>query len=402
MKPLLLAVLVIICPVARADDEGWVIEVEKEQEAVAQANEDAKAPGITPEAAAEIERQRQESLKKIETIADKRPENPAAQLAVSKSLASVEEAPRAIPYAERGLKLAESSGDPKLVREALLTGSEVYYKAGNYDLARARAQRILKDNPKDKDAMALYMQVKDRGTASSGSPRTGSAGGGAGAGAGLQYAGGGAAAMTAEAPRGPGVAMTSASSLEAQKQIALGWSRMKLDPADALKNFEAAVAADPKGAATRVERSKARLEAGDARGALQDANDAIALHSGFAGGYAARAEANRALGKAEAELLADYEAAAKLDGSFTEAYKTVLARGGATGGAGASEGNAANGGTDVGGHSTPSGPMSLLHRSTKSWGLFALIAALLAAAGAVAATGVLKRRRSGEDDSLPR
>lgn len=396
MKPLLFAVLVMISPVARADDDGWPSEVEKEQEAVAQANENAKAPGITPEAAAEIERQRQESLKKLETIADKRPDNPAANLAVSKSLASVEEAPRAIPYAEKGLKLAESSGDPKLVREALLTGSEVYYKAGNYDLARARAQRILKDNPKDKAALALYMQVKDRGTASSGAPRTGSTGGASGAAG--QNAGAGSATAAPQAPREPGVAMTSASSLEAQRQIALGWSRMKLDPGEALKNFEAAVAADPKGAATRAARSKARLEAGDAGGALRDASDAIALQPGFAGGYAARAEAERALGKAEVELLEDYEAAAKLDGSFTEAYKTALARSGASGGAGASEGGTAGGGPDV----VASGPLGLLQRPPKSWGLLALIASLLAAAGAAAAVVVLKRRRSGEDDSLPR
>jgi len=352
-----------------------------------------------PRTPAETERllkEKEVAVEHIASIADKRPDNPAAQLAVSKSLATVEEAPRAIPYAERGLKLAESSGDPKLVREALLTGSEVYYKAGNYDLARARAQRILKDNPRDKDALALYMQVKDRGTASSASPRTGSAGGGAGAAAGQQYAAGGSAATALEAPRGPSVAMTSASSLEAQKQIALGWSRMKLDPAAALKNFEAAVAADPQGAATRAARSKARLEAGDARGALQDANDAITLHAGFAGGYAARAEANRALGKAEAELLADYETASKLDGNFTEAYKTVLARSGT---AGAAAENATNG--NGAGASVPSGPMGLLQRSPKSWGLIGLIAAVFVG-GAIAMTAVLIRRRSGEDDSLPR
>lgn len=120
----------------------------------------------TPAETKSLQKEKETVIGQIAGIADKRPDNPAAQLAVGKSLASVEEAPRAIPYAERGLRLAEASGDKKMIREALLTGSEVFYKAGNYALARERAQRILKDNPKDKDALALYMQVKDRGAAS--------------------------------------------------------------------------------------------------------------------------------------------------------------------------------------------------------------------------------------------
>lgn len=346
----------------------------------------------------EAERLREEkagALKQIESIGNAEPKDVETQLEVSKSLASVSEAPRAVPYAERGLRLAETSGDPKMIREALLTGSEVYYKAGNYDLARARAERILKDNPKDKDALALYMQVKGRGAAASPAPKGGSAGSAAGGAAGRSAAG---EAAPAPAPAsGPGVAMTSASSLEAQKQIALGWSRITLDPAAALKNFEAAITADPKGAATRVQRSKARLQAGDARGALGDARDAIALQPGLGEAYAARAEAHRALGLAEADLLADYEEAARLDGRFTDAYKTLVIRTGAgeaaSGETGGDEGAAA---------SAPAGPLGLLERAPRYWGALAFLCAMLAAAAGIAVPLALKRRRSGGDGSLPR
>lgn len=395
MKSILFVALFLIGGIATADDEGWPGDVRKEQAQVERLARDAKVPGITPEAVAAIERQRQESLKKIETIADKRPDNPAAQLAVGKSLASVEEAPRAIPYAERGLRLAEASGDKTLVREALLTGSEVFYKAGNYALARERAQRILKDDPKDKDALALYMQVKDRGAAAPGAPSGGSAGSGGAGGPGGGYAGSGPGSTPGT--RGPDVALTDAAMLEAKKQIALGWSRIKLDPKAALKSFEAAITAAPRSAAVRVERSKARLAAGDAPGALGDSDDAIALDPRLADGYAARVEAKRALGMKEAELLADLETAAKLDPNLLEQYKAMKLRvdGPSADGAGEADGGTA-------GASAPDGPRPLVSRSAKGWGLLALVAVLSAALGGVVVPLVLKRRRSDEDGSLPR
>lgn len=397
MKNLLLSAFFVFSIAAHADDdEGWPIKVNAVEARITTITTQAQNPSNTAQQNAALQDERKEAVNQLAGIADKRPENPAANLAVSKSLASVAEAPRAVPYAERGLKLAETSGDKKMIREALLTGSEVYYKAGNYDLARARAERILKDNPKDKDAMALYMQVKGRGAA------TATSGGAAGQNAG-STSGTAAAAATQGATSGPGVAMTNTGSLEAQKQIALGWSRIKLDPAAALKNFEAAITADPKSAAVRVQRSKARREAGDAAGALGDANDAIGMQPDLGEAYAARAEANRALGRAEADLLADYEQAAKLDGRFTDAYKTVLTRVGATGGntaASTEEKKSGTGGSN--GVSVPAGPLGLLSRSPQYWGLFAFICAMLAAAGGIIVPPMLKKRRSGEDGSLPR
>lgn len=396
MKSLLIAVLLLFGIGIRAEDDGWAEDLRTNQSQAEKLGQEAKKPGLTREAAAEIAQRRQETVQKIATIADKRPENPAAQLAVGKSLASVEEAPRAIPYAERGLRLAEASGDRKMVREALLTGSEVFYKAGNYALARERAQRILKDDPKDKDALALYMQVKDRGAASAGVPGGGAAGGTSGAaGSGGGYAGSGPGSTPGT--RGPDVAMTDAAMLEAKKQIALGWSRIKLDPKAALKNFEAAITAAPRSAAVRVERSKARLAAGDAPGALGDSDDAIALDPRLADGFAARVEAKRALGMKEAELLADLEAAAKLDPGLAEQYKAMKLRvdGQSGSGAGAT-------GDGTAGASAPDGPRPLVSRSAKGWGLLALVALASAALGGVIVPLVLKRRRSDEDGSLPR
>ncbi len=384
MKPLIIAALLFVSA-GRAQDDGWAEDLRNDQQEVEQLARDAKVPGITPETASELERQRLESVKRIETIADNRPDNPAAQLAVGKSLASVEEAPRAIPYAERGLALAESSGDPKLVREALLTGSEVYAKAGRYDLARERAERVLKTNPRDKDALALYMQVKGRGAASAASPTGGKTAG--------AYGAAGSASAGAPAAAAPGAAMTSPASLEARKQIALGWSRIKLDPAAALKSFEAAITADPMNAAVRVQRSKARLAAGDFPGALGDSDDAIRMDPRLGEAYAARAEAKRALGRAEAELVTDYEAAANLDGRFAEAYKAVVTRLSASAEGGASASGPGDGSTAAG-LPPPGGPLGLLARSPKKWGLIALLCVLAALAGGLFAPLLLKRRRS--------
>lgn len=210
------------------------------------------------------------------------------------------------------------------------------------------------------------------------------------------------ASATQGATRGPGVAMTNAGSLDAQKQIALGWSRIKLDPAAALKNFEAAITADPKSAAVRVQRSRARREAGDAAGALGDANDAIRMQPDLGEAYAARAEADRSLGRAEADLLADYEAAAKLDGRFTDAYKTALIRSGAGDDAVAISKEKSTGKGGLAEASTPAGPLGLLERAPRYWGLFAFMFAMLAAAGGIIVPLMLKKKRSGEDGSLPR
>jgi len=391
MRFIAIALPILLIPLSAQSKRGGGLELDNATQAARNAA-DQLAKNPPPEEAARLQKEKAAAVEKIEGIANAEPKDTETQLEVSKSLASVEEAPRAIPYAERGLRLAEASGDKKMIREALLTGSEVFYKAGEYALARERAQRILHQNPKDKDALALYMQVKDRGAA--GAPSGGAKGSGGGAaGSGGGYAGSGPGSTPGT--RGPDVAMTDAAMLEAKKQIALGWSRIKLDPKAALKNFEAAITAAPRSAAVRVERSKARLAAGDAPGALGDSDDAIALDPRLADGFAARVEAKRALGMKEAELLADLEAAAKLDPGFAEQYKAMKLRVD-----GPSASAAAGGGTA--GASAPDGPRPLVSRSTQGWGLLALVALVSAALGGVIVPLLLKRRRSDEDGSPPR
>ena len=389
MKSSKLAIILLLIPGLAASRKG-----SHDLEAATQAARtvvDQLAQNPPPEEAARLRAEKAAAVEKIEGIANAEPRDAETQLAVGKSLASVEEAPRAVPFAERGLKLAEASGDKALIREALLTSSEVFFKTGDYALARERAQRVLKDDPKDKDALALYMQVKDRGAAAASSAGP-AAGGGASGSPGHVYGPG-----STPGTRGPDVTMTSASALEAQKQIALGWNRIKLDPAAAMKNFEAAITADPRSAAVRVQRSKARLSIGNAPGALGDSDDAIALDPRLADGYAARIAAKLALGIKEEELLADLQAAANLDARYAEEYRSIILRaGGSIPNAPSASGAAADAA------SAPSGPRALLTSSPKGWAMLALIVVLSAALGGVVVPLMLRRRRSDEDGSLPR
>jgi tetratricopeptide (TPR) repeat protein len=386
MKQFLLISLVVLVPLGAEAKRRR--DLEDLTRTARQADEKLRTnPNLTPEQRTEQQQIKSGAVEKIESIGNSEATDPQTQIDVSKSLVTVSEAPRAIPYAERGLALAEKSKDQKLVREALLASADVFYRTGNYDLSRQRAQRILRDNPKDKDAMMLYMQVKGRGAAAERAPVA--AGNPAGtAGGGSRPAESAAPSSSAAPPR---VAMTSASSRDAQRLINEGWGKMQLDAKEALKFFDRAVAADPQGASARVERAKARLASGDSAGSFADADAAVGLDSRNAEAYAARAEARRALGQAEAELLADYEAAAKLDGRFTQAFQDIVAklsRGStATGQAPASNANTA-------GRSAPDAPRGFLSNPLKTWGLLALLSALAAFVIGLVAPMLLKKNRS--------
>jgi tetratricopeptide (TPR) repeat protein len=156
----LLAVLLLLSAQIRAD--SWHEELGAAAASagkLSQARIDSK---ITPKAAEQLRQQQNAAVKQIETIADKYSTVPAAQLAVGRSLASINEAAQALVYVERGLALAKTSSDRKLIREALLTGAMVYEKAELYDLSREKAQLALKNDPNDNEAFAAYMMVKDR------------------------------------------------------------------------------------------------------------------------------------------------------------------------------------------------------------------------------------------------
>jgi len=353
------------------------------------ANDQLKKKDLTEEQRTEATKQKSTAVRDVETIAKEENDDPEIQLQAGKGLASVDEAPRAIPYAERGLALAEKSGDPKLIRTALLTGSEVYYKAGKYELAGERAQRILKENPNDRDAMALYMQVKGR-TSTPSNVKTGGSTAST-----PQPASGGTAAGQAPAAAVP---LSNAASLEAQRRVGLGWSSMALDRSAALKHFDAAVAADPRNASVHVERAKARLQVSDFKGALEDSAVAKYLDPRLGAAYAARAEALRGQGAPDAEVLWAYEQAAKLDGAFTEAYQTLLAKAASPASAGGSQ--AAKPGS-LGGPA-PAGSLITPPIMPGSKGFLVLIGLIAAVVVAAAACFFYLKRRSDEEGSRNR
>ncbi|PIR16017.1 MAG: hypothetical protein COV48_11230 [Elusimicrobia bacterium CG11_big_fil_rev_8_21_14_0_20_64_6] len=188
------------------------------------------------------------------------------------------------------------------------------------------------------------------------------------------------------------------SRLEAKRQIELGWSLLKVDSATAFEHFEAAITADPLRASVRVQRSKARLAAGNAPGALGDARDAISMEPTLGEAYAARAEANRALGRSNIDLQADYKIAAKHDPRFLGAYKALVPPDEWIEPP-ANESVKKYPGDDAKDSKKPRGAPT---RAPREWGLLAVVAAVSALLGAAGAGAAFRRRRSGEEGSLPR
>lgn len=365
------------------DDDGFARQVGEVTEQHEQTEKQIAATPAGPQREA-LERENQARAGQVDDVVDSCPNCPATLTAAVGMAMSERNPGKAQGLADRAVDAAErAKKDPrktdKLVN-ALNTRGALLVKSGEYDRARADAEYALKIRPGDKNALALLHMTSGRGKSSPGTA-TPPAGGRA-AQAPAPNFGEAAAATPAQA-----VAMTSPASLEARKQIALGWSRLSLDPAAALKSFEAAITADPLSAAVRVQRSKARLAAGDAPGALGDAEDAVRMEPRLGEAYAARAEAKRALGRSDAELLSDYETASGLDARFTEAYKAVSAR--------LASGSAA--GAQADGSNTDPGPAEDGFRGwramPKNRRLMTSVLVLAAAAGGLLAFLLLKRRR---------
>lgn len=107
------------------------------------------------------------------------------------------------------------------------------------------------------------------------------------------------------------------------------WGMLALPCGAAAAPVSASTAAAPTPVPTpapgSVESSQIRLEAGDAAGALADAELVIAKGGG-AEAFAARADAKRALGRPYEEVLADYALAAKLDPRHIVKYDGFMAQ----------------------------------------------------------------------------
>jgi tetratricopeptide (TPR) repeat protein len=278
------------------------------------------SPTATP---AEKQRAAQTFKDSVNTIVQAGQDNPTdtnAQLAVGKALVSVKESKRAIPFAENAVNLAKRNGDKKTLVAALGVSADAYGKSGDYALATERARQALDLDPTDAGARFLYSTYKDRSTA--GADSLGAAAPAPAAAPASATGGSPAGATPAPAAAAPASGMTDAKSLTATKALSEGERMLALDPKKALEKFDEAVKAAPKDPRVLAARAQARLAAGDAAGALEDAQASVAAGGGGAS-FAVRAEAEKALKRPGPETRAEHlkristEAAAmRQDGSW--------------------------------------------------------------------------------------
>ncbi|MDX6771070.1 MAG: hypothetical protein SF051_16180 [Elusimicrobiota bacterium] len=365
-----LPLLLCIAPV-RADDElEGIIEGINEIEAI-----DAKLPNAPPAQQPELRERRSQQVDRVVAAGDRSQGNLQAQLAVSRGFVKVDEPRHASRFADRAAGLAEAKGDSKSLTDALTLGALAYQKSGDYEKATLRSKRALELDPGNKMAMAVYQMSKGRVSGGAAAPSAAPSAAAA-AGGGESAAGSGtgrssfppAFAAPAAAPGafvGPGTE-------KALKLTAEAGRRWSLDRAAALRLLEEAVAADARNAAARAARARARLELGDAAGALEDAE--VALAAGHtAPALALKGEALLALGRKGDEVLAAFKAAAELDGSYSARYQELIARGGTAAGASAPDPARATG-TEAAGR-----PAWLLPASAAGLVVLALLAWLLLA-----------------------
>lgn len=94
-------------------------------------------------------------------------------------------------------------------------------------------------------------------------------------------------------------------------------------PPPILKSSAAAEAQASGDVEALLKSSRARLDMEDGKGALADAEAAVAAGGGAAA-LAARADAKRALGRAPEEAISDYAQAARLDAQYQATYRRLL------------------------------------------------------------------------------
>lgn len=288
-------------------------------------------PTTPPAAKEELKREREGEVKKIESVGQKRPDNPKAQREVTKALVGVGENDRAMPFADRGVELAEKTRDPKALGDSLALRAQVQQKRGRVEEAYADSARACELDPANTKACQISMMTRgrtNRGVPAS--PRAVQEGfkePSPSPGPDPWPTGGpipSVAPQGAGANPGPG-----ASGTDPTRSLALvneGLARMKLDPQAGLRLLDRAVAADPASAKARVARSQGRRIAGDGPGALKDAEAAVRLDPRNAAAFAARGQAKAALGRPPEEVTIDLATARELDPGFSALYTETLAR----------------------------------------------------------------------------
>jgi tetratricopeptide (TPR) repeat protein len=295
-------------------------------------------------------KQRNDAVQKIVDIGTEGKSDAGTEIAVGKALVSVKESKRAIPFAENAVNLARQRGDRKTLVAALGVSADAYGKSGDYALATERAKQALELDPTDSGARFLYSTYKDRSAASADALGPAAPAPTAAAPA---PASGGSPAGAAPAPpaRAPAVGTIDAQTLAAGKALSEGERMLALDPKKALEKFDEAVKEAPTDPRVLAARAQARLAAGDAAGALEDAQASVAAGGGGAS-FAVRAEAEKALGRSAQEVADDLARAAALDPDMAELYKRAVDRIGGPQAQGAA-GGASAGGAAAGAASGP-------------------------------------------------
>lgn len=314
-----------------AEDDDLLAPVKK----IKAADKQIASPATPPAAKEELKREREGEVKKIEAVGDRKPADHKAQREVTKALSSVGENDRAMPFADRGVALAEAQGNPRLLGESLALRAQVQQKRGNVEEAYADSSRACETDPSNTRACQLALLTRGRSNSSAGRvPGNAAQADGARAPGNSGERSGGTSSPAASAGPGslasgavsaPGPATLDAGSLRSASLIEEARAKLKLDPAAGMRLLERAVEAAPRSAKARVARSQARRSGGDAAGALEDAEAAVRLDPKNAPAWAARGEAKAVLGKPLAEVAADLAAARELDPKFSSLYEDALA-----------------------------------------------------------------------------
>ncbi len=337
-------------PAAEAEED--YLDLQTPVKKIKSADQQLSNPSTPPAVKEELKREREGEVQKIESVGTKKPDNIKAQTEVTKALSSVGENDRALPFADRGVALAEAKGDSKGLGQSLVLRAVVQQKRGKVEEAYADSSRACELNPANSKACQLALLTRGRTNALGGKPAGSAASGenpsgGSRSGPGEDFPGGsnpappgGTDAATREIPGG-GVTTASADSLLSAGLVEQAKAKLKLDRSAGLKLLDRAVEADPKSAKARAARSQARRAGGDGAGALADAEAAVRLDPRSAEAFAARGQAKAALGRSAQEVAEDLGAARELDPSFSALYQETLAGLGGGSGAAPTAANAA-------------------------------------------------------------
>ncbi len=255
----------------------------------------------------EAARQYAQAVANIARTADKRPGSPRIQREAGRALLELDEPKQALPLADRAVALAPRDPEARLIR------GQAHYKLGHYGRAAEEAREVLTLSPRNRMALALLGLSRGRSGASAppGRPPPETAPPAAGS-----------------SPRPyPAQAEAASNRIKAAGYLSRAEQKIKLgDSQEALRLLERAIALDPKSPGARVERAKARRGLGDPEGALAEAEEALRLEPRQAEALLLRGQARENLGHSPSAILADFQAATELDGSFASFYKQALER----------------------------------------------------------------------------